>query len=133
LDDEANHVEVVNNTIELNASGMQLHNAYDNLIQGNLFYKNKNQQILINETVLHAVVNNNHISSNHFVNEKDVPVYRLWSALGSLNIVNFAWYSGNYYQGDELAFAECAGSGMLNWKAWKNRMRESGSLIPIKP
>lgn len=133
LDDEANHVEVVNNTIELNASGMQLHNTYDNLIQGNLFYKNKNQQILINETVLHAVVRNNHISSNHFVNEKDVPVYRLWSALGSLNIVNFAWYSGNYYQGDELAFAECAGSGMLNWKAWKNRMRESGSLIPIKP
>ena len=133
LDDEANHVQVVNNTLELNASGMQLHNAYDNLIQGNLFYKNKNQQILFNETVPHAVLKNNRISGNNFINTKDVPVYRLWSALGSLTIGDFASYSGNSYKGNEVGFAECAGSGMLNWKTWKNRMRESGSLIPIKP
>ena len=72
LDDEANHVQVVNNTLELNASGMQLHNAYDNLIQGNLFYKNKNQQILFNETVTHAVLKNNRISGNNFINTKDL-------------------------------------------------------------
>ncbi len=133
LDDEANHVQVVNNTIELNASGMQLHNAYDNLIQGNLFYKNKNQQILFNETVPHAVLKNNHISGNNFVNAKDVPVYRLWSALGSITIGDFASYSGNSYKGDAVGFAECAGSGMLNWETWKNRMRESGTLIPLAP
>ncbi len=133
LDDEANHVQVVNNTLELNASGMQLHNAYDNLIQGNLFYKNKNQQILFNETVPHAVLKNNRISGNNFINTKDVPVYRLWSALGSLTIGDFASYSGNSYKGNEVGFAECAGSGMLNWKTWKNRMRESGTLIPLAP
>lgn len=133
LDDEANHVQVVNNTLELNASGMQLHNAYDNLIQGNLFYKNKNQQILFNETVTHAVLKNNRISGNNFINTKDVPVYRLWSALGSLTIGDFASYSGNSYKGNEVGFAECAGSGMLNWKTWKNRMRESGTLIPLAP
>ena len=79
------------------------------------------------------MLKNNRISGNNFINTKDVPVYRLWSALGSLTIGDFASYSGNSYKGDAVGFAECAGSGMLNWETWKNRMRESGTLIPLAP
>ena len=130
LDDEANNVQVVGNTIEHNAGGMQLHNAHHNLIQGNLFNKNKNQQILFNETLMQPILRSNNISRNNFINDDAVPVYRLWSALGSQTIGNFASYSGNSYKVADKGFAELAGSGMRDWRGWRSRMRDTGNLYP---
>ena len=128
LDDQANHVQVIKNKISLNAGGMQLHNAYNNLIQENIFYKNKNQQILFNETTAYALMHDNHIFNNNFSSADKVPVYRLWSLLGEKSIGNFGVYKANTYSGVFNEFAECAGSGMINWKNWKQRMQDTGFL-----
>lgn len=131
LDDQANYVQVIKNKISLNAGGMQLHNAYNNLIQENIFYKNKNQQILFNETTAVALIHDNHIINNNFSSADKVPVYRLWSQLGEKSIRNFGVYKANTYAGahKEVAeFAECAGSGMITWKNWKQRMQDTGFL-----
>jgi parallel beta-helix repeat protein len=99
LDDQANHVQVIKNKISHNAGGMQLHNAYNNLIQENVFYKNKNQQILLNETSAYPLMHDNHIINNNFSSADNVPVYRLWSSLGEKSIRNFGVYKANTYAG----------------------------------
>lgn len=128
LDDQANHVQVLENNISNNSGGMQLHNTFNNLIQDNYFYKNKNQQILFNETSHFSVMHDNKILKNKFDTDEDVPVYRLWSALGASTIGNFGWYSANAYKGGHKEFAECAGSGMINWEKWKLRMKDTSSF-----
>lgn len=131
LDDQANHVQVIKNKISNNAGGMQLHNAYNNLIQENIFYKNKNQQILFNETTAYSLMHDNQIINNNFSSADKVPVYRLWALLGEKSIRNFGVYKANTYNGSlkEFAeFAECAGSGMITWKNWKQRMQDTSSF-----
>ena len=125
LDDQANHVQVIKNKISNNAGGMQLHNAYSNLIQENVFFKNKNQQILFNETSAYPLMHDNHIINNNFNTDDNVPVYRLWSSLGEKSIHNFGVYKANTYYGVKNKFAECAGSGMIAWKNWKERMQDT--------
>jgi hypothetical protein len=101
------------------------------LIQENNFYKNKNQQILFNETSTYPLMHDNHIIHNNFSSAEKVPVYRLWSVLGEKSIRNFGVYKANTYAGahKEVAeFAECAGSGMITWKNWKQRMQDTGFL-----
>jgi parallel beta-helix repeat protein len=125
LDDQANHVQVIKNKISHNAGGMQLHNAYNNLIQENVFFKNKNQQILFNETSDYPLMHDNHIANNNFSTDDNVPVYRLWSSLGEKSIYNFGVYKANTYSGVQNKFAECTGSGMIAWKNWKQRMQDT--------
>jgi hypothetical protein len=104
---------------------MQLHNAYNNLIQENVFFKNKNQQILFNETSDYPLMHDNHIANNNFSTDDNVPVYRLWSSLGEKSIYNFGVYKANTYSGVQNKFAECTGSGMIAWKNWKQRMKDT--------
>ena len=128
LDDQANYVQVIKNKISHNAGGMQLHNAYNNLIQENSFYKNKNQQILFNETSAYPLMHDNQIINNNFSTEGNVPIYRLWSMLGEKSIYNFGVYKNNTYYGalkEFSEFAECAGSGMISWNIWKQRMQDT--------
>lgn len=130
LDDQANHVQVLKNKIAYNSGGMQLHNAYNNLVQENIFYENKNQQILFNETSAYPLMHDNHIIQNSFYAIKNVPVYRLWSAVGDTSLENFGRYKDNVYRGVHNEFAECAGSGMIDSKKWKKRMQDSSIFNP---
>jgi hypothetical protein len=107
---------------------MQLHNAYNNLIRENIFYKNKNQQILFNETTAYSLMHDNQIINNNFSSADKVPVYRLWALLGEKSIRNFGVYRANTYNGSLKEFAECAGSGMITWKNWKQRMQDTSSF-----
>lgn len=135
LDDYANGVLVSGNELRNNPGGMQLHNAFDNLIEHNLFDRNLHEQILFNETGGVPAITNNQLRNNRFTSEA-VPVFRLWSVFGESTVRRFARFEHNVYVGTPKDFAEVAGRGMLGYAVWSKQIsREAGArhVAPRKP
>lgn len=124
LDDNANGVTVANNVIENNPGGLEIHNGFDNLITGNVFKSSGYEHILMNETTHTPSLRQNRIVRNVFVSNKGEPTYRLWSLVKQPTAELFASYNDNVYTADASNFAEIAGTGMVNFNAWKKRMRQ---------
>ena len=122
LDDYANGVIVKGNWLENNPGGMQLHNAFDNVIRDNVFRNSHYEHVLFNETGATAAIHRNRIVRNRFEASDATPVYRLWSEHGAAYVRRFAEFDGNVYRSTGPLFAEVAGSGMLSYRDWKLQM-----------
>ena len=118
LDDEANGVTVLDNTMTDNPGGMQLHNAFNNVIRHNIFSDNRFEQILFNETGKFAAITRNVIAQNRFSSTIKAPTYRLWSVHGARYVHQFAQFDDNDYVALQKDFAEVAGSGLMNYSRW---------------
>lgn len=125
LDDYANGVVVSDNQMKDNSFGMQLHNAFGNLIRGNRFARSAQAHLLFNETAPFAAISGNQISGNRFIATDDVPVYRLWSHHGGVHLSRFADFSGNRYEGSLRRFAQLEQAGWLDHQQWAQRMHET--------
>ena len=124
LDDFANGVEVRDNQLQDNPGGMQLHNAFDNLISGNRFVHSAHEHILFNETASFAAISSNQVRGNRFIATDEVPVYRLWSARGGEHLLRFAQFSGNRYEGTLRRFAQLEQLGWVDAHQWSQSMDE---------
>ena len=122
LDDYANGVIVQGNWLENNPGGMQLHNAFDNVIRDNVFRNSRYEHMLFNETGATPAIYQNKIVRNRFEGKNATPVYRLWSEHGATFVRQFAEFDVNSYQSTGPLFAEVAGSGMLSYREWKQQM-----------
>lgn len=122
LDDFANGVTVRSNQIIQNPGGMQLHNAFNNLITKNIFAENMHEHILFNETTSFASIRHNRIEGNQFISRKDTPSFRLWSHQGDRNVHHFAEFDSNGYVSTPSHFAEVEGYGLLSYKEWQAMM-----------
>ncbi len=133
LDDYANGVVVSGNELRHNPGGLQLHNAFNNLIEHNLFDNNLHEQILFNETGSVPAITNNQIRNNRF-NAAAVPVYRMWSVFGESTVRRFARFEHNDYLNLSPDFAEVAGRGMLGYAVWSRQYsREDGARYLAAP
>lgn len=124
LDDFANAVIVKGNLMENNPGGMQLHNAFGNVIRDNVFRNSQFEHILFNETGATAAIQKNRISHNRFESSDTAPTYRLWSEHGGTYVQRFGKFEGNVYVGNNPMFAEVAGSGMINFRDWKRHVSD---------
>ena len=122
LDDYANGVVVKGNLMENNPGGMQLHNAFGNVIRDNVFRNSQFEHMLFNETGATAAVQQNKILRNRFESNDAAPTYRLWSEHGGLYVQRFGKFDGNIYVNKNPMFAEVAGRGMLNFRDWKRQV-----------
>ena len=104
-------------TSKLNG-GMQLHNAFNNVIRHNIFSDNRFEQILFNETGKFAAITRNVIAQNRFSSTIKAPTYRLWSVHGARYVHQFAQFDDNDYVALQKDFAEVAGSGLMNYSRW---------------
>ena len=130
LDDFANGVIVRDNQLLNNPGGMQLHDAFDNVISGNLFSHSQNEHILFNETTSFSAVSGNQVKSNRFLattEAPEVPVYRLWSHQGSAHLSRFALFENNRYQGKFSRFAQLEGIGWVGADVWRERMGDEAA------
>jgi parallel beta-helix repeat protein len=131
LDDYANAVTVRSNEVSKSPSGMQLHNAFNNLIADNIFIANSREHILFNETVNATVIRGNRVQRNRFVQADagSPPVYRLWSYVrGSL--ARFAEFSNNQYETSRRRFAQVDWRGMLDFSEWQSLVaHEPGAVL----
>ncbi len=121
LDDFANDVLVQDNELSGNPSGMQLHNGFDNRIEGNRFDDSRREHILFNETAAFAAIEANRVTGNRFSGAASVPVFRLWSRHGSAHVARFADFERNVYQPLPTAMAEVEGRGLVSpgqWRQW---------------
>lgn len=128
LDDFANDVIVKGNLMENNPGGMQLHNAFGNVIRDNVFRNSQFEHMLFNETGPTAAVQQNKILSNRFESNESAPTYRLWSEHGGTYVQRFGKFDGNVYVNKNAGFAEVAGSGMLNFSDWKRQVSAESDL-----
>ncbi len=122
LDDYANGVIVKGNLMENNPGGMQLHNAFGNIIRENVFRRSQFEHILFNETGATAAIQKNKIMRNRFESGDTAPTYRLWSEYGGEYVQRFGKFDGNIYINRNPMFAEVAGSGMLSFSEWKRHV-----------
>lgn len=123
LDDFANGVIVRDNRLVNNPSGMQLHNGFANLIQGNHFQSSRREHILFNETADFAAIEGNRVTGNRFGGMPGVPAFRLWSRHGGKHLARFAEFAHNRYQPMPEAIAELEGRGLVGsgqWRQWSN-------------
>ncbi len=124
LDDFANGVIVRDNRLTDNPGGMQLHDAFDNLITGNRFSRSAHEHLLFNETSPGPSITGNQVSHNRFDLESEVPAYRLWSHHGGHHLRRFAVFINNRYRGKSGHVAQLEGSGWANAPTWRERMDE---------
>ena len=128
LDDYANGVTVWGNFIHDNPGGLQLHNAFNNLISGNRFSRSRHEHVLFNETAPTPAINGNQISDNRFDLPGDVPVYRLWSHHGGKHLHRFALFDNNRYLGKCHHFAQLEGLGWVDAAVWRELMEEPDAV-----
>lgn len=129
LDDFANGVIVRDNQLADNPSGMQLHDAFGNLISGNTFFRSTHEHMLFNETAPVASISANQVSGNRFISAPEVPVYRLWSHHGASNLRRFALFERNHYLGKPQGFAQLQAQGWISAEDWRAQMQEAGSVF----
>lgn len=133
LDDYANGVMVNANLMENNPGGMQLHNAFANVIRDNIFRNSQFEHILFNETGATASIQQNRIMHNRFESTHKAPTYRLWSEHGATYVQRFGKFDANVYVNTHPMFAEVAGSGMLNFRDWKRHVSDETRALHSIP
>lgn len=134
LDDNANGVTVTHNIIMNNPGGLEIHNGFNNLITGNVFSSSGYEHVLMNETTPSPSIRQNQFIKNTFVSTKGEPAYRLWSVVKQPTVESFGSYNENVYTAGEAKFAEIAGTGMVNFNTWKNRMKQDDrSVLKFAP
>ncbi len=127
LDDFANGVEVRDNTLWRNPSGMQLHNGFHNRIERNRFIDSRREHLLFNETAEVPVIDGNHVNGNRFRGPASAPVFRLWSRHGGAHVARFAQFGRNVYAGAPRSLADVEGRGLLDavqWRQWSGELRQ---------
>jgi hypothetical protein len=101
LDDLATDMQVKDNSVAWADYGIQVHNAHNNIIAGNLLYGNRNSQLWFlertNKTAASGDVYNNTVSENRFFPSAAVASVIIESEIDSL--INFGKLSTNFYSG----------------------------------
>ncbi len=135
LDDFANEVVVRDNQLTGNPGGMQLHDAFNNLITGNRFSRHTHEHLLFNETAASASIIGNVVRNNRFSLSGSAPVYRLWSHHGGATLSRFALYGRNRYQGTrdlrDERFAELEGQVGISAVRWAPLMDEVDAVYAM--
>lgn len=129
LDDFSNDVIVRDNHLSDNPGGMQLHDAFNNLIAGNRFSRSAHEHMLFNETSRGPSIAGNQVSNNRFHLMNDAPAFRLWSHHGGVHLRRFALFGHNHYIGRPRRFAQLEGSGFVDSQTWRAQMEEIESLF----
>jgi hypothetical protein len=129
LDDNANGVIVTRNTLINNPGGLEMNNGFDNVVSQNVFSSSGYEHILLNETGHGVSIRRNQISGNTFTSTRGEVTYRLWSVNGGSTVSQLAVYDDNTYSGSGKGFAEVSGTGMLDYNAWKQRMKQDGRSV----
>lgn len=129
LDDFANEVIVRDNRLSDNPGGMQLHDAFNNLITGNRFSRSAHEHLLFNETASRLSITGNQVSHNRFALANNAPVYRLWSHHGSTHLRRFAMFRHNHYLGKSSQFAQIEGNGLVDDRTWSVSMDETSPVF----
>lgn len=124
LDDFANAVIIRDNRLSNNPGGVQLHDAFNNLIANNHFSRSAHEHLLFNETASSHTITANRIIGNRFVLATGVPAYRLWSRHGGAHVLRFASFEKNCYEGPLNRLAQLEGIGWLDAAAWRKTMDE---------
>ncbi len=124
LDDFANEVIIRDNHLSDNPGGVQLHDAFNNLIADNHFSHSAHEHLLFNETASSHAITANRIIGNRFVLATGVPAYRLWSRHGGAHVRRFASFENNCYEGPLDRLAQLEGIGWLDAAAWQKTMDE---------
>jgi parallel beta-helix repeat protein len=130
LDDFANGVTVRRNTLRNNTRGMVLHNAFDNLIDGNEFASNADAHLAFGQDS--GTIRNNRVTGNLFTSTAGEWTYKLEA--GS-NLKTFASFDANTYAGNNAKLFARTWDGRsdgithdyLAWKAWSGQ--DAGSRM----
>jgi len=126
LDDSANGVTLSNNIISSNANGVQIHNGFNNSLQGNRFSASAQSHIQMGEDGDSAQLRNNSVTGNTFILANAEEAYRLGSTLGSASVAQFGSYGMNVYNSSSTVFANFNGLP-LSFDEWKARTGQDGS------
>lgn len=132
IDDYANGVTVVNNTMDGNSNGMMIHNAFNITVTGNSFTRNSRAHIQIQEGSPTPLVRSNLVSGNNFVARRGETTYQISSALGLGSIVQFAAYGDNTYANSAAIFAVVNGE-RLTFAQWQQRLQQDASSVYKAP
>ena len=139
LDDHATGVTVLGNTVSNAESGVLLHNAYANTVQGNVLYGNRKHQIWLYEDAsiksVDGDVFGNVIADNLFFSTSPV------AAVGQLSFIKdtskFATYDRNRYSAliSSRVVSENSplGGGTLDFTAWQRATTASGVGRNLEP
>jgi parallel beta-helix repeat protein len=128
IDDYGNGVIVINNTMDGNANGIFIHNAFNITVMGNSFSRNRLAHIHIQEGSPTPSVRSNVVAGNTFVAARGEETYRLTSAHGLISIVQFAAFGDNKYASSSAVFASVNGERM-SFTQWQERMKQDASSI----
>jgi hypothetical protein len=132
IDDHANGVIVANNTMDGNANGVMIHNAFNIAVVGNTFTRNRQTHIQMLEGGDTPSVRSNLVAGNTFVARRGEDTYRINSAYGMASITQFAAYGDNTYANSSASFANVNGE-KLNFAQWRERMRQDATSILKAP
>ncbi|RZI43308.1 right-handed parallel beta-helix repeat-containing protein [Herbaspirillum sp. HC18] len=132
IDDYANGVTVANNTMDGNANGVMIHNAFNITVVGNTFTRNRQAHIQIQEGSPTPIVRTNLVAGNNFVARRGETTYQVSSALGLGSIVQFAAYGNNTYANSSTVFANVNGEKM-SFAQWQERMQQDASSVYKAP
>lgn len=139
LDDHAHDVAIVGNTVSEAESGVFLHNAYANTVQGNILYGNRKHQIWLMEDTNRLDPNgdmrNNVIVDNQFFSTSPS------AAVGQLSTIKntsrFATYDRNRYSAliSKRVVAEDwpTGSSAFPFENWQTAVTPSGVVRNMEP
>jgi parallel beta-helix repeat protein len=132
IDDYANGVIVSNNTMDGNASGIFLNNAFNITVVGNTFTRNRQTHIQMQEGSPTPSVRSNLVAGNTFVTRRGEETYRMSSALGIGSIVQFSAFGDNTYANSSSVFANVNGE-KLSFNQWQARMKQDSASIYKAP
>jgi uncharacterized repeat protein (TIGR01451 family) len=94
LDDFSNTVQVAGNTVVNTDNGLQLHNAADNTVVGNVIYGSRTRAVWFQEDAAAGAIHDNQFDDNKYFQLNSLESYLLGS---TFNTIDFANYSGNRY------------------------------------
>jgi parallel beta-helix repeat protein len=132
IDDYANGVIVTNNTMDGNANGVMLHNAFNIAVVGNSFTRNQRTHIQMQEGNSTPIVRSNLVAGNTVVARRGEVTYSISSVHGIDSIMLFAAYGDNTYASSSAVFANVNGE-RLSFAQWQERMKQDASSIYKAP
>jgi hypothetical protein len=132
IDDYANGVIVTNNTMDGNANGVMIHNAFNIAVVGNSFTRNQRTHIQMQEGNSTPIVRSNLVAGNTVVARRGEVTYSISSVHGIDSIMLFAAYGDNTYASSSAVFANVNGE-RLSFAQWQERMKQDASSIYKAP
>ncbi|TFW10521.1 hypothetical protein E4K72_00445 [Oxalobacteraceae bacterium OM1] len=125
LDDSANGVDVVGNTVARNTKGMMLHSAFDNVISNNRFESSAIMHIAFPQDV-GTTIHGNVVTHNTFISTQGEQTFNMGPGA---NLKTFATFDANTYRGADPGVFAVTWDGKSNsvkhtysqWRTWSGQ------------